>query len=344
MANALPVKVIDNDELISRFPVTDIAAFLKMTGISERHILAPGQAASDLACLAAENLLTETGYTREKIDTLIYCSLTADYQTPATASILQHRLNLSTKTCTFDVVQACPAFIHTLGIVKGMFSGTVSKSILLILADALSQTINPRDRGLVPIHGDGATVLLLDQVEQNESLVEWTEFGTDGSQWERIYIPDGKGRSPFNVDSLKEEKDEQGNYRSAVNLKMDGAAVFHFAIHTIPKFLKESCQEHNCSLDDYDLILFHQANKIIVDMLYNMMKIPMEKRFYFMDKVGNLSGVSLPFMLAEACRAGKVQPNSRILLCGFGAGMSWGAASLHWQNENPFVPGCSWLP
>ncbi|MDO5581009.1 MAG: ketoacyl-ACP synthase III [Planctomycetia bacterium] len=344
MANALPEKIISNADFSERFPGTDIDSFLKMAGISERRVVSPGQAASDLAVCAAERLFSEMKIDRKEIDTLIFCSQTGDYQTPATACILQARLGLSSRTCTFDAVQACPSFIHMLGIVKGLLAGSVARKVLLIHAEAFSKIIHPYDRGLVPLHGDGASVFLFERSDSDPLGIDWTAYGTDGSQFERICIPDGKGRSPFTENSLKEIKDDSGNIRTPVHLKMDGAAVFHFAIHTVPKFVKEVCAEHEKSLDDFDLVLFHQANKIIVDMLYNMLKIPAEKRYMYLEKVGNLSGVSLPFMLIEAVREKKIVPGQKILLAGFGGGMSWGAAALTWQNGNCVLAPTSILP
>lgn len=332
MANALPERIITNEDLAERFPGTDIASFLKMAGISERRVVSSGQTASDLAVAAADRLLSDMGIDRNEIDALIFCSQTGDYITPATACILQSRLGLSNRTCTFDVIQACSCFIHLLGVVKGLIMGSVARKILLIHAEAFSKIIHPHDRGLVPIHGDGASVFLFERCDSDPLSIDWLEYGTDGTQYERIYIPDGKGRSPFTEDSLKEYQDDAGCIRTPIHLKMDGAAVFHFAIHTVPKFLKEVCSEHNCSLNDFDLVLFHQANKIIVDMLYNMLKIPSEKRYMYLEKVGNLGGISLPFMLTEACREKKLIPGQKILLAGFGAGMSWGAAALRWQQ------------
>ena len=116
------------------------------------------------------------------------------------------------------------------------------------------------------------------------------------------------------------------------------AAVFHFVVHTIPQFIKNACATHETSLEEYDLVLFHQANKMMVSMLYGMLKIPKEKQFYFLEKVGNMSGVTLPFMLSEALKADRIREGSRVLLCGFGAGLSWGAVSLTWQSSPCVLP------
>ncbi len=342
IGTALPAKTLTNDELLTRFAQFDLAPFLKITGIQERRVLPEGKSASDLAIQAAESLF-QTGFIdRSEIDTLIYVSLTADYRTPPTSCVLQNRLGLRGDLCSFDMVQACPAFIHELATVHGLLASGTSKTVLAIHSDTLSQIIHPKDRELVPIHGDGAVALVY-QAEKTEGTgtglsIDWFSFGTNGAQADRIIVPEGMSRKPMTAESLKEKTDESGNVRSASHLKMDGAAVFHFVIHTIPGFLRTACAEHQVSLEDYDLILFHQANKMIVDMLYNMLKIPMSKRFYFLEKVGNMSGVTLPFMLAEALRAGKVKPGAKLLLCGFGAGLSWGAVSLRWQDAPCALP------
>ena len=344
MGTALPERIIDNDEIRARFERFDIDPFLKIAGIRQRRIIAPGQSASDLAVCAAESILSDSSIDRSKIDTLICSTLTADYRTPPTACVLQDRLGLSENICTFDLVQACPALIHEMAVIHGFFATGISQNILVIHSDTLSQLINPRDRELVPIHGDGATAILYRKNKTDGVEFEWFEFGTNGTQAERVIVPEGMSRHPFTSDSLTEAVSETGNIRSGVNLRIDGTAVFHFVIHTIPKFLQKACERHKTSLSDYDIVLFHQANKLFLDMIYNMLRIPMPKRFYCLESVGNISGASLPFTLAEAVRKGRVFPGAKVLLCGFGAGLSWGAVSLRWQQSPCATPPTAILP
>lgn len=332
MAGSLPEKIITNAELVERYRgcgrESEFESFLKIAGVRERRVLGEGQAASDLGFVAAERLLNDAAVKRDEIDALIYCSLTADYRTPATACVLQHRLGLPKTICAFDLVQTCPAFVHLTAAANGLIVSGAARKVLAILSDSLSQLVHPMDRMLAPVHGDGAVAALFERSESVEPSFEWFAFGSDGAHAERIYVPEGMSRRPATPDSFRETVDSKGVVRTPLNLRADGAAVFHFAVHTIPPFLRNACAQNGVSLDDFDLIVFHQANKMIVETLYNTLKVPPQKRFFYLEKVGNLSGAALPFTLAEALRAGKVGPGSRVLLCGFGAGLNWGAFSL----------------
>ena len=339
IGTALPERVITNEELSARFKNDKFNSFLDVAGIRERRVIAPSQSAGDLAELAANALLDAVALDRNEIDAIIYRTQTPEYRIPSTACILQSRLGLSQRAMTFDMVQGCGSFIPEFATSASLLGSGIARNILAIHSDAFSQIINPMDQELVPIHGDGAVAILYKQGSVlTGSTIDWFEFGVDGKHAEHIIVPEGMSRSPLRPESLVEETFENGSIRAPSQLKMNGAAVFHFVVHTIPQFIKNACATHGTSLEEYDLVLFHQANKMMVSMLYGMLKIPKEKQFYFLEKVGNMSGVTLPFMLSEALKADRIREGSRVLLCGFGAGLSWGAVSLTWQSSPCVLP------
>ena len=344
IGTALPESVVTNADLSARFNDDKFNSFLEIAGVSERRALKPGQSAGDLAVCAANAALDAAKIDRNEVDAIIYRTQTPEFRIPATACIMQDRLGLSAKAMTFDMSQGCGSFIPELATSASLLATGVARNILAIHSDAFSQIFNPMDRELAPLHGDGATAILYQQGAENDAIaIDWFEFGVDGKQYEHIVVPEGMSRRPMRPESLIEETFENGSVRAPYQLKMNGAAVFHFVVHTIPPFIRNACAAHNTPLEDYDLVLFHQANKMMISMLYGMLKIPKEKQFYFIEGTGNMSGVTLPFMLSEALKAGRVRSGSRVLLCGFGAGLSWGAVSLRWQSTPCATPPTSVL-
>ena len=328
MAFAVPEKILDNAEILRRFPQGNMESFLKVIGIEQRHILSEGESESDVAVKAAEELFAQTGVDRTEIDAIVYCTQSPDHLSPTTATIMQDRLGLNSNILAFDMSQTCTSFVHLMQVCNSLIASGARKKILAFTADATSQLIHPMDGTLVPIHGDGAIATLVEPSPDNALSFEWFDFAVDGSQKDRLIIPMGGSRMPFNADKIEETVDGFGNVHTSQYLHMDGAAVFHFVVHTIPKFIKQACQKNNVKLEDYDLIVFHQANNMMVDMLYKLLKVPTEKRMYYIKNIGNMSGGSLPAALHEAIRIGKCGPNSRVLLTGFGAGMSWASMSI----------------
>jgi 3-oxoacyl-[acyl-carrier-protein] synthase-3 len=311
-----------------------------MSGIRDRRVVAPGQCASDLAVAAARRLIEHTRVDPSAIDALIFASQTPDYRIPATASKLQADLGLSEKCSTFDVNQACASFIFGLQVAHSMVVARTARRVLLLNGDALSTLINPNDRGLVTLHGDAAAATLLEPSDAEAGGVEFIEVGTSGKDYDRLIVPAGGARLPSGPATCVEETDASGCTRNQDQLFMDGPAIFHFALYKIKDFLKELLQRRNLSVGDFDLVLFHQANKTMVDLLYKSLDVPAEKRYCCLEHVGNSSGASLPSLLAQAWREGKVKAGSRTLMCSFGGGLSWGAVSLRWPADaDAAVPG-----
>ena len=142
------------------------------------------------------------------------------------------------------------------------------------------------------------------------------------------------------LETKKETIDEDGCSRNLEQLFMDGAAVFHFVVYKIGEVLKNTLLKRKMTIDDFDMVLLHQANKTMIDLIYRAIGAPKEKRFYNLEKIGNTSGASLPSLLSEAWREGIIKPGSRTLLCAFGGGLSWGVASIKWPiDADAAVPG-----
>ena len=337
---ALPTKVITQSALIERFGEKAVKSITKMSGIRERRVVMPGQCASDLAYAAAKRLIEHLEIDPATIDLLTFTSQTPDYRTPATSSVLHGRLGLSEDCCTFDITQACSSFMQSLQVAHSMIVAGTARRALVLNGDAISTLINPMDRGLMCLHGDGATAALLEKSETPNGGIEFIKTGTDGIKFDRILVPSGGARMPSNSETNVEITDEDGCVRSLDQLFMDGPAVFHFAVYKIPDVIKQAIHKAGLAIEDFDMVLLHQANKTMVDLIYRALSVPKEKRFYFLEDVGNSAGASLPTLLAEAWREGVIKPGTRTLLCAFGGGLSWGVAAIKWpENADAAVPG-----
>jgi len=331
IAHAVPVHKLLHDELVARFGEKEMQSILKMTGIRERRIAAAGQCASDIAQVAIERMLDHHGIERHSIDLLIFATQTPDYRAPATASVLHGKLDLAEHCAVFDINQACGAFIHATAIAHSMIvAGTASRA-LVVNADTLSKLVNPNDRSLASLHGDGAVATIL-QAAPDGIGFEKFRICNDGKNCERIIVPAGGFRLPSSPETAQVETDDKGITRSRDDLAMDGPAVFHFAIYRVTDFIKATLAEWNLTIDDIDLVLLHQANKTMVEMIYRSLGVPKDKQFLYLEEVGNTSGCALPIALSEAWRQGRVKPGSRTLLCGFGAGLSWGMTTIRWPD------------
>ena len=325
----LPPGRLTNDELAERFGAKQISSIVKMAGISERRIAPPGVTASDLAFVAAQRLLQSRGIAPAEIDLLVFVSQTGDYQIPATACVLHGRLGLGQHCAAFDINLGCSGYPYSLAVVDGLIGSGVAKKALLLNADALTQVIHPRDRGLVPLHGDGAVATLLEPAAPGEGLCG-IHLGTDGTGAAHLMIPASGARKPRSEETKREMVDASGSVRTDEHLAMNGPAVFHFSVYKVPEMIRAGLTKFGVGIGEVDLVVLHQANKTMLELIYKSIGVPAEKKFFFMENVGNTSGASTPMALAEAVRQGRVAPGSLTLLASFGVGLYWGMALLRW--------------
>jgi 3-oxoacyl-[acyl-carrier-protein] synthase-3 len=306
-----------------------------MSGIQERRVTRASQHASDLALTAAERLLHQMGFDRSLIDLLVFVSQTSDYKIPTTASVLHGKLGLRESCATFDVNQACSAYPYSLSIAHAMITSGMVRNALVLNADTLTKLIHPQDRSLLVLHGDAAAATILGPCNYDYGLAGFI-LGTDGTGAKHLMVPAGGFRMPCCPETKIERTDASGCIRTDENLVMNGPAVFHFSVYKVPEVIRSSLCELGLSIDDIDMVILHQANKTMMDLIYKSLRVPPEKQFYCLQKMGNSSGPSTPIALAEAWRQHRILPGSRTLMCSFGAGLSWGVAVIRWpENANP---------
>jgi 3-oxoacyl-[acyl-carrier-protein] synthase-3 len=323
----VPKTTVINDN--SRMQSGDYEAvdFVETTGVYERRF---GKfTTSDLCYPAAKQLIADLNWDKKEIDALIFVSQTADYILPATACILQDRLGLSKECYALDISLGCSGWTYGLSVVAGLLSQNGIKKALLLVGDAGRRAKAIQEMG-DPLFGHAGTVTAVEYAEREPGFQFHT--GTDGSGFDAIITPDGGSRNPFNEDSLKVERGEDGVLRHRCSTVMKGMDVFAFGITTAPKTVKKLSEYFSINLDEIDYFVFHQANKKMNETICKKLKLEKERVPFCMHKFGNTSSASIPLtivtQIADKVRGGK----TRFVACGFGVGLSWATAAFITDN------------
>ncbi|MGA7241342.1 MAG: ketoacyl-ACP synthase III [Bryobacteraceae bacterium] len=327
LAYRLGSERITYDDIASRFGAEAAAKVLKGSGIRNRYVAAQGVCGSDLAFEAAHEVFAAHPQARGEVDIHIHCTQSPDYFMPTTACLLHEKLGLKKECASFDINLGCSQYVYALGIADSMLSTGLGRLALITTGDTMSHTVHPKDRALVPILGDAGSATLVGKAEEGSGFIGFL-MGTDGSGAKHLMLPAGGFRMPITAETAVETTDAEGNRRAPRNFYMNGPAVFHFAITVVPAAVKQLLAQLNLSMNDIGLFLFHQANRYMLDYLVKKLAIPPEKTFFFIDEVGNTSGSTMPLVLAEAVRAGKVAPGMKVLMIVFGVGLSWAATVM----------------
>ena len=326
LACALPSTKTKVEEYVQYYGEKKIKKFKRTTGVVQRYISNGHQTASDLCFVAAENIFSKTKVKREEIDLLIFISQTPDYKTPSTAFVLHKRLGLSEKCVCFDMNIGCTAFLHGIYVAGSMIqSGTVRKA-LVMMGD--SKTVHPitEDTAETMMFGDAGAAMVLERGAENIPMTMYS----NGNGYSMIMNACGERFQ------TKEDKPDVSTYK----FYMDGGAVFNFAIDTVPNAIDVFCKEKHTNVEDYDYLVMHQANLFIIKHIANEINISPEKIAISIDRYGNTNGASIPVTIVDLLENGEGIPDKlRLLITGFGIGLSWGVMELNIKKEVilPFV-------
>ena len=329
IAHHLPEQVLTNEDIARAHPEWPIVKIYRKTGIRARHIARPGETASDLGVEAARKLFA-TGCCRpEDIDLLVLCTQSPDYALPTTACMMQQRLALPTTCAAFDFNMGCSGYIYGLSIVKGMLQAGMVKKAILVTAETYTKFLAPNDKGVRTIFGDGAAATLVEQVECPEGADPLGPFvfGTDGRGWSKLIVH-GSGARP--VDDQARALMPAGH--PADKLYMDGPEIFAFTIRQVPVTFQALLDRAALTLEQVDMVLFHQANGYMLEHLRDRIGIPKEKFLVDIEDCGNTVSSTIPIALRNAEQAGRIRRGMKIALVGFGVGYSWGGTMLDWQG------------
>lgn len=334
LSACVPPEVIYNKDLGYLIPEEEIEKTINNIGIIERRIAAPDVMASDLCYKAAQQLMADNDIAPESIDVLLFMSQTPDYRIPATSCLLQHRLGLPRETMCFDISLGCSGYLFALSTAFAYASMEGINRVLLLDGETFSKIVNRRDKVDWPLYGDAGTATLIEKGDYGDSTFM---LFTDGSGEDTLKIHAGM-RNPITPESCVEREQEDGNIRSDLEVYMDGMDVFNFAISKVPKSIKQLLKETEKSVDDVDYLIFHQANRFMMDFFVKKLKMDPDRVPYCIHKYGNTSSASVPLTISsELC--GKLDGDHTMLMSGFGAGLSWGSAlmSMHDCKVSPVI-------
>lgn len=322
IAYYLPKTVLTNEQIAQEFPEWSAEKVANKVGITERHIAADDETATDMAYHAAEKLFAQ-GVDKSQIDFVLLCTQSPDYFLPSSACILQDRLGLCKNCGAFDFNLGCSGYEYGLAVAKGLIVAGIAHNILLLTSETYTKYLHLQDKGNRTIFGDGASATLV----STEGFAEIGEVvvGTDGSGAENLIVRTTGAR--HRALAGNERIDEDGNLMSDDHLYMHGGNVFNFTADVVPDMVAKLLQKSGLQHDDINLWVFHQANKYMINYLRKLLDIDKDKFYIFMEKVGNTVSSTIPIALCEARKEDRLHGN--ILLAGFGVGLSWGGVMLH---------------
>lgn len=339
IACAVPDRRVSTDSYIPHFGEEAVDRFKKATGIEARHLSDGRQTASDLGYVAARALMDKHGLTGEDIDALIFITQFPDYKTPASAFVLHKRLNIKKDCLVFDANIGCSAYVNGIYMAAGLVESGAANRVLLLVGDAETNPQVTDDTSFTMMFGDACSATL---IERGEGKVRGM-IRADGEGFNTLITPVPGARFPGVYPGMAagEQKTEK---------KMDGNDVFLFAITKVPKLFKEFFSTFGTSLDDYDYVMLHQANRMIVRQIAKKLKAPEEKVPVSLTEYGNTDGASIPVGIVDLCeglkkagggthcppdaacgessaQSGEARP-LRLITSGFGIGLSWGVVSF----------------
>lgn len=288
------------------------------TGILARRHLPSGLATSDMAFEAAQRAIAAANVNPKDIDLLIVGTFTPDFTCPSTACLVQHRLGLDCPA--MDLQAACSGFMYSLATGAQFVATGNSKLALIIGADTNSRVVNPKDRTIAPLFGDGAGAVLMDKGDATQGMICY-QLGSDGGGGPMLECTASGTRFPPTADDITEGKQY---------LKMDGKNVFKWAVRVVEESIQLVLEKSGMKVDEVSLFLLHQANVRIVDAAMEKLGIPKEKVAINLDRYGNTSAGSIPLCMDEAIQAGKIRRGDVLLMCGFGGGLTWGTSLFRW--------------
>ena len=313
----LPAKTVTNDDLAKTLDTSDEWIF-SHTGIRSRHIAGPEESTASMSAAAARLALEAAGVKPEDVGMVVVATSTPDYATfPSTACLVQNELGCR-NAGAFDLQAACAGFIYALEAARGFAALNPGRPVLAIGAETLSRVTDWSDRGTCILFGDGAGAAVVEHSPE-ESL--WKSFlHADGSGAHFIYREGGT------------RPGADGNPLPFAPLVMKGRNVYNFAIKALEDVTRRLCEAAGSDPASIDRIFAHQANGRIIEAVARRMDLPLSKFFLNIETTGNTSAASIPVALDQAVRSGELKPGMRIVLCGFGAGLTFGGTILDWPG------------
>ena len=325
---AVPKQVEDNNDF-APLAENERTLFINTVGIRYRRVAPENMTASDLCLQAAEKLLHELSWNREEIKVLVFVTQTPDYIIPNTASVLQQKLGLSIGCLAFDVNLGCSGYVYGLSVVGGLLQNMPGAKALLLVGDISTTTISMQDKSTAPLFSDAGTATALEYCNGQQMHFN---LQNDGREFEDIIIPGGGYRNRFKAKQLEYTEYEKGIRRNDLQMKLDGVRIFNFGLREVAPNIDALLSEMKIDKDGIDYFLFHQANLLMLESIRKKLKVPAEKVPYSLYNYGNTSSATIPVTLVANLRESLQSRKLKLLLSGFGVGLSWGSAYLETEN------------
>ncbi len=318
-----PANVVTNVDLAKKVDTTD-EWIRERTGIAQRHIATEKESTALMAVHAARDAIERADVDPREIDLVIVATATPEYLFPATACLVQSALGAE-RAGAYDLEAGCSGFVYALATAAAMIRSETFNTIVVIGSETLSRVVDWKDRGTCVLFGDGAGAVVLRGSDAPGGVLAST-LGADGSGGELLILPGGGAKHPAGPDTVLSKM----HY-----LKMNGREVYRFATKIMAEAAKQVAARASWSLDQIDLFIPHQANARIIESAAKALKLPPEKIFVNLQNYGNTSAASIPIALCEALAAGKITAGARLILVGFGAGLTWAACAVEWTAAKP---------
>lgn len=323
MASCIPRRVLSNVEDCPPSQRAERERLVRNIGIEHRRISSEWQCFSDLAVVAAERLLDELRWSRSEVDALIVLTQSPDYLIPSTAIILQDRLGLDHATIAYDVNLGCSAYPFGLHLLGSMIASGAIKKALMLVGDKCATV---RD----PLFSDAGTATALEFCEGAPPM--YFDLNSDGSGYKAIMLPVGGHREPYAPHHSIPHRDEHGQLHRPSDLILDGPAVLSFSTQRVPPAVERTVAYAGMQMDDIEFFVFHQANRMINETIRKKLRLPEQRVPTTLKDLGNTSGASIPVTITARLTEALRDKQQRLLLGGFGIGLSWGTCILDVQN------------
>jgi 3-oxoacyl-[acyl-carrier-protein] synthase III len=312
----VPQKVLSNDDLEKMVDTSD-EWIVKRTGIKERRIAQEDEFTSDISVKAVENLIERYGKTVEDVDMVIVCTLTPDFKMPSVAALIQAKLGIK-NAGVMDLNAACAGFTYGLHVANGLITSGLHKKILVIGAEALSKVTDFEDRTTCILFGDGGGAVLVEYDENKPSFLS-SHMGSEGAKAHNLYCSNLTNRM-FEEEIIKTDK-----------IVQNGREVYKWAVTTIPKGMGMLMEKASMPLEEVDWFVPHSANLRMIESICERSKFPIEKTLYSLVEYGNTSAATIPLSLDLGIKEQKLQSGDKVLLYGFGGGLTHAGILIEWN-------------
>ena len=320
--SATPSRSISNQELGQRVETSD-EWIRSRTGIGARHVVGENESLGELCGQASERALAMSGWDANSLDLILLATSTPD-DLFGSAPRLQARIG-AVNAVAFDITAACSGFLFALVTASQYLRTGAMRRVLVVGADQLSRWVDWDDRRSCVLFGDAAAAVVLEASDDGQDDLQGFLLRSDGSRGDVLKLPQVSDHDPLIADASH----QRGGFQP---IQMNGQEVYKFAVREVPAILARLLEQTDTTADSLDWLLLHQANQRILDAVADRFDIPHNKVLSNLSTYGNTSAATIPLMLDEAVRDGRIKPGHRIASSGFGAGLSWGAALLRWSG------------